>query len=317
MGLRKLLLVAGCWLLLAFAASGQTINTTLLTPNAVCQGSTTVVSFTSVGTFDLGNVYTAQLSDIFGSFASPTSIGTLPSTLNGPLTITATIPLATPAGSGYIIRVISSNPPVTNDGGQPLTIKAKPLVTAIPSDQSGPNAVCSGVAFQPIIFSGAAEYNWIRNNTTDLVGIDPTGPGGTTSIDGVFNNLTPITQTSTFTITGLAANGCISIVSASVTVNPPPTVTDIIGPDAVCTGKTITLTDATPSGDWTSSDNTIATVDATGAVTGVVSGNVIITYTVKNGQECVNSVIKSISVNESPTATVTGTTTICAGNVHL
>ncbi len=58
----------------------------------------------------------------------------------------------------------------------------------------------------------------------------------------------------------------------------------------------------------------IATVNAsTGEVTGVTAGTVIITYTVTNGQGCAGSVIKAISVIESPVVTVTGTTTICAG----
>ena len=49
------------------------------------------VDFTSSGTFNGGNIYTAELSDASGSFASPTSIGTLTSTANSG-TINITIP---------------------------------------------------------------------------------------------------------------------------------------------------------------------------------------------------------------------------------
>ena len=48
---------------------------------------------------------------------------------------------------------------------------------------------------------------------------------------------------------------------ASVTVNPPPTVAAIAGPDNVCEANTITLTDPTTGGVWTSSDPAIATID--------------------------------------------------------
>ena len=82
----------------------------------------------------------------------------------------------------------------------------------------------------------------------------------------------------------------------------------------MCTGpgNTITLTDATPSGTWSSSNTAIATVSG-GVVTGLSGGNVIITYTVTSPLGCVGSTIKAISVNEAPDADVTGAATICAG----
>lgn len=79
------------------------------------------VNFTSSGTFNSGNVYTAQLSDASGSFAVPVSIGTLTSTANSG-TINVTIPAGTPSGTGYIIRIVSSNPSVTGSNSAAFTI---------------------------------------------------------------------------------------------------------------------------------------------------------------------------------------------------
>lgn len=106
-------------------------TSTGLTPSSWCYGTTTNMSvpFTSSGTFSAGNVYTAQLSDATGSFASPTAVGTLSSTANTG-TISAVIPGSVPVGSGYRIRVVSSNPATTgSDNGSNLVINALPTVS--------------------------------------------------------------------------------------------------------------------------------------------------------------------------------------------
>lgn len=79
------------------------------------------INFTSSGTFNSGNVYTAQLSDASGSFSSPISVGTLTSTANSG-TINVTIPAGTPSGTGYVIRIISSNPSTTGSNSAAFTI---------------------------------------------------------------------------------------------------------------------------------------------------------------------------------------------------
>ena len=104
----------------------NSITTGTLTGNPFtvdCAGTTDAgtIDFTSTGTFIGGNIYTAQLSDAAGSFASPTSIGTLASTANLG-TINITIPAVTASGSGYLIRVISDNPVTTGSSGAVFTI---------------------------------------------------------------------------------------------------------------------------------------------------------------------------------------------------
>jgi hypothetical protein len=71
------------------------------------QGTSVSVPFTLAGTMNAGNIVTAQLSNASGSFASPVVLGTLATTTSG--TITGTIPAGTPTGSGYRIRVVSSD----------------------------------------------------------------------------------------------------------------------------------------------------------------------------------------------------------------
>ncbi len=53
----------------------------------------------------------------------------------------------------------------------------------------------------------------------------------------------------------------------------------ITGPTDVNVGETISLFDNTPNGNWTSSDNTIATINSNGVIYAQSSGNVTIYYT--------------------------------------
>ncbi|MFN3851333.1 MAG: 3-coathanger stack domain-containing protein, partial [Spirosomataceae bacterium] len=76
----------------------------------VCGGSAIDVSFTTVGTFDVGNQFQVQLSDATGSFGNPTTIGI--STSAG--TVTCQLPQNTVEGGTYFLRVASSNPTVVS-----------------------------------------------------------------------------------------------------------------------------------------------------------------------------------------------------------
>lgn len=73
-----------------------------------CQGSAIEVPYTVTGAWAPGNVFTAQLSDLSGSFALPVAIGSTVSGSSG--TISGMIPSNTPAGAGYRVRVVASAP---------------------------------------------------------------------------------------------------------------------------------------------------------------------------------------------------------------
>lgn len=106
-------------------ANGTNLNTSTISgsPFFVSPSSNVTVSvgFTSDITFGANNVFTAQLSNASGSFANPVTIGTLTSSATG-TPISAVIPSGTPNGTGYRIRVVSSNPAFTGtDNGANLT----------------------------------------------------------------------------------------------------------------------------------------------------------------------------------------------------
>ncbi|SCY03299.1 Ig-like domain-containing protein, partial [Flavobacterium caeni] len=91
-----------------------------------------------------------------------------------------------------------------------------------------------------------------------------------------------------------------------------PTIT---GATALCEGTTTTLTGsgtASATAPWVSSDPSIASVDATGLVTGIAAGGpVTITYT--NADGC--TITSTITVNPLPT--IGGTFTLCEGDTSI
>jgi hypothetical protein len=105
-----------------------TINTINLNPpsfleNIFCPGNSFTVSFSFTSACDFlgGNIFTAQLSDPNGSFATPISLQSTTRQTAGSYTVT--IPTITPPGSAYRLRMVSSNPVrVGPDNGTNLII---------------------------------------------------------------------------------------------------------------------------------------------------------------------------------------------------
>ncbi|MFA6572222.1 MAG: T9SS type A sorting domain-containing protein, partial [Bacteroidota bacterium] len=112
----------------AIADFGTIIPPTISTgtvSTSFCEGSDVSVPFTITGTFNPGNVFTAQLSDRFGDFTIPVVLGTLTGTGAG--TINGTIPLNTPAGADYRIRVVASAPITTGtNNGSDISLYSLP-----------------------------------------------------------------------------------------------------------------------------------------------------------------------------------------------
>jgi hypothetical protein len=91
-------------------------------PIAWCKNTVFNIPFTVTGIYNAGNLFTAQLSNASGSFSSPTVLGTLSGTSGG--TIVATIPNSVAIGTGYKIRIVSSNPVINDNPEIPFTVLA-------------------------------------------------------------------------------------------------------------------------------------------------------------------------------------------------
>ncbi|WP_291721943.1 T9SS type A sorting domain-containing protein [Bernardetia sp.] len=102
-----------------------TITLGTINPTTYCAGETVSIPFTTANPFNAGNTFTAQLSDASGNFTTPiaTQVGTSP--------ISLTIPATTTTGTGYKVRVVSSDPVVNSNESANLTINALPAARTI------------------------------------------------------------------------------------------------------------------------------------------------------------------------------------------
>lgn len=94
----------------ALPAPGLTLTGTNRTN--LCAGQIITVGYDARGTFNPGNTFTVELSNETGSFDAPQTIGLVAATASG--TIACTVPAGLAAGTGYRMRMVSSNPVVTS-----------------------------------------------------------------------------------------------------------------------------------------------------------------------------------------------------------
>jgi hypothetical protein len=115
-----------------------------------------------------------------------------------------------------------------------VNVRPTPTILITPSSQT----VCNGVALTTMNITNpnnvtGTTYIWTRDNT-NLTGI--TSPGSGSSIAGTLSHIpgSTTTQTTIFTITASAPNGCSSTSTASVTVYAPLVAPTINAPQTVC-----------------------------------------------------------------------------------
>ncbi|HVE61633.1 MAG TPA: T9SS type A sorting domain-containing protein [Chitinophagaceae bacterium] len=187
----------------------NSITTSQLSSNSLCVGSSLSIPYTASGTFNASNTFTAQLSNAAGSFTSPTNIGSISSSTSG--TINVTIPIGTPKGTGYRIRVVSDNPAITgSDNGSDITINSLPTASI---SAGGPTTFCPGGSLT-LTSSVGDSYLWSTGETTQSISVNSSG---------------------NYTVT-VTTNGC-SATSAATTV----TVEDNTKPTVVTKNITVQL----------------------------------------------------------------------------
>jgi hypothetical protein len=198
---------------------------------AWCFGAITTLqtTFDAVGTYNAGNVFTAELSDASGSFATPTAVGTLASSTTGTQLMTVIVPGTVPVGSGYRVRVVASDPiTVGSDNGFDLAVYPLPAV----SSATYGDVCVNGIPFP-------------------LTGGIPSG--GTYSGSGVSgSNFSPnnagvgITD---ITYVVVDINGCSNTVLETITVLNAPAVQFDLAFTSLCINYApYTLTGGTPAG---------------------------------------------------------------------
>ena len=284
------------------------ILTGSITGTAFCAGVAVSVPFTASGYYGSGNVFTAQLSNGSGSFASPVNIGTLTSTVSG--TVSATIPANTASGTGYRIRVTANLPNYTGlDNGADITIR--PQFTTGEITTTG-ETICYNASPAAAIGNAAdasggdlsITYSWRSSADGYAAAIDgaiestylPSGTFTTTTSYKRYAkdntcNTTPEVSTGTWTVTVIelpvaGTNGTLTI----------------------CAGTTVTA------------EQLFAQLggspDAGGAWTPTLGGAGTYTYTVTATSPCTEADASTVTVTEQaqPNAGTNGSVVICAGS---
>ncbi len=159
-----------------------TIATGTITGSPLIQGAAVNVPFTINGTLPSGNVFTAQLSDVYGSFANPVSIGTLSAT--GPGIINAAIPAGQAPGTGYRIRVVASSGTGSYYTNTPNTSNiaiAAPIINALDFDGSNDNISLPAANNLPVGNSPYTLEAWVKPTAMGTYGIIGWGGYGTSN----------------------------------------------------------------------------------------------------------------------------------------
>jgi trimeric autotransporter adhesin len=163
----------------------------------------------------------------------------------------------------------------------------KIVLSPTPMPITGFPQVCQGSNLT--LSEAATGGTWITNDSTIA----------TVSTTGVVHAIKAGIDTIQYS-EGAAACNAITVVTIS------PTPAPLAGPSVVCLGHPTTLTDSITGGTWTSSNNTHATVSSSGAVTGIVSSTVYITYSLPFG--CLAT--KLLTVTTTPAA-ISGSAAVC------
>jgi len=189
---------------------------------------------------------------------------------------------------------------VTGTGANGCTNTATVSVGFFPQPvvSAGANqTLCAGSTLQ-LQATGAATYSW--------------SPATGLSATNIANPVANPSATTTYTITGTSANGCVDSGHITITVSPLPTVSAGTG-QAICSGSSAQLN---ATGAVTYSWSPATGLSATNIANPVASPPATTTYTVTgtNAAGCSNTATVTVTVKPLPTVSGGGNQTICGGS---
>jgi hypothetical protein len=292
--------------------TNNTIITDLASFGPFCNNTANNVTvgftYSPAANFTAGTaVFTAQLSDASGSFASPTNIGTVVSNASGSQSISATIPAGISGGTNFRIRVRSTNPNSTGtDNDDDFSIGNFPSATI--SYPGSP--FCTTAGTQTV------------NRTGTAGGTYSASPAGLT-IDPSTGNIIPTTSTPgsyTVTYTIPVVGSCPSYsttTTVTVTAAPAANIAYVTSPFCSNSGvQTVTRT-GTSGGTYSASPAGLSINATTGDITPTSStaGTYIVTYTMAASGGCAaQTASNSVTITQAPAATISYTGTPFCSN---
>ncbi len=159
-----------------------------------------------------------------------------------------------------------------------------------PAAISGPTSVCFG---RTITLSDTRTGGTWSSSASGIASVGATG---------VVSGMSLGTAMITYSLAGCTT-------TTYITVNPQPS--PIVGPTDLCQHMTLSLSDSTVGGSWSSSVPTVATIDASGTVSGLgTSGVTAILYMMPTG--CYSTQFVTV---HTPPAPIIGASQVCIGTI--
>ncbi len=199
------------------------------------------------------------------------------------------------ASAKYYVTI--TNTILNIQGVDSISIKVIPSNTAgLPS--SNP-AICVNTMLVPITMTTTGATG-ISIPTNLPIGVSASWLNNKITISG-----TPI-NSGTYVYNIALTGGCGNVVATgSITVAPKPNSGTLVGNQNVCIDATtqISVVGGTAGGTWSSSNNSVATVDQNGNVTGISAGSTTIVYKISGGGVCADTASnRIITVQSKPNA---------------
>lgn len=286
-------------------ASVATVNTSGVVSGVAAGNADITYTYTN----SCGSAYTYQVVTVNGLPDAGSLSGASEVCVSSTISLSATASGGTWSSSDNAVATVNASGVVTGVGAGAATISytsttscgsayATHVVTVlnVPSvtSISGTPVMCASAT--TTLSNSVSGGVWSSSNTSVA----------TVGTDGVVSGVAAGTATISY---GMSNSCGSSYESVIVTVNPASAT--ITGASTLCHGGTTTFTVSDPSGTWSSSAGSIATVGATtGVVSGVTIGSATISYSAASGCYVATHVVGIYT----SVADITGTAAACAGS---
>ncbi len=273
---------------ISYSISGS-CGTVVATKTITVGGAPSVAAITGTPAVCVGA--TTTLTDV-------TSGGVWTSTSTSVATVSASSGVVTGVSAGTTtISYTLTNSCGTSSSSVTVTVTAAP---ATPGSISGPTAVCVGGS---VTLTDATSGGVWSSGTSSIITIG--------SSTGVATGVAAGTATISYTISNSC--GTVSATRGIVVTAPPATPAIITGTTTICAGATATLSDATTGGTWSSSATSVATISASGVVTGISAGTATISYTVTNSCGSTSRTTTMVVNAATTIGAISGASSVCTG----
>ncbi|MCR4965534.1 MAG: T9SS type A sorting domain-containing protein [Bacteroidales bacterium] len=180
---------------------------------------------------------------------------------------------------------------VTNALGCHSTIQANVTQYALPTPSiTGSLSICQG-STTTLRANGGVTYQWDDGSTQAILTVSNSG---------------------TYVVTATGNNGCSAAVSATVVVNPTPSLT-LLANENLCQGQSVSIYAISGAGNsynW-------STGQSTSFITVSPTSSSMYTVLVTDANGCTNTASTTITVSPSPNIFISGTSSICQGSTAV